>query len=198
MVVERVRQMSVEDFLDFAEQSEEWYEYIDGEPYLMTGGKLNHFAISANITGMLLNLLSGGECRVFGSGMLVKAGVATLVAPDVSVVCGEPETEADTRILLNPTVVVEVISPTSVNHDRVVKRDFYESVASIQAYLIIDQHRPLAELYTRSATGWQLQTFASLDDEVALDALACQLPLRDIYQKIDFEDETGAPAGAES
>ncbi len=198
MVVERVRHMSVEDFLDFAEQSEERYEFIDGEPYLMTGGKLYHFVISRNIVVLLSRLLADTDCLVLPGGMLIRVGVASLVAPDVSVICGEPETEADTRILLNPTVVVEVISPSSINHDRVVKRDFYESVASIQAYLIIDQHRPLAELYTRSETGWQLQTFTSLDDEVALDALACQLPLRDIYQKIDFEDGTGAPASADA
>ncbi|MCE2473714.1 MAG: Uma2 family endonuclease [Anaerolineae bacterium] len=164
----------------------------------MTGGKLYHFVISRNIVVLLSRLLADTDCLVLPGGMLIRVGVASLVAPDVSVICGEPETEADTRILLNPTVVVEVISSSSINHDRVVKRDFYESVASIQAYLIIDQHRPLAELYTRSETGWQLQTFTSLDDEVALDALACQLPLRDIYQKIDFEDGTGAPASADA
>jgi Uma2 family endonuclease len=196
MVVERVRQMSVEEFLDFAEQSEEWYEYIDGELYPMTGGRLNHFAISGNITGMLMNLLSGGKCQVIGAGMLVRAGVATLVAPDVSVVCGQPETEAGTRILLNPTVVVEVISPSSINHDRVLKRDLYESVASIAAYLIVEQDQALVELYRRSETGWHLQSFRSLDDEVPLEALDCRLPLRDIYRNVASEDATGADAGA--
>ena len=171
---------------------------IDGEPYRMGWATYSHSVIITAVLVSLERQISETDCMLLGPGMLVKAGPATLVAPDVSVICGEPETEADTRILLNPTVVVEVISPSSINHDRVVKRDFYESVASIQAYLIIDQHRPLAELYTRSETGWQLQTFTSLDDEVALDALACQLPLRDIYQKIDFEDGTGAPASADA
>ena len=192
MVVERVREMSVEDFLDFAEQSDEWYEYIDGEVCPMTGGKLNHFAISANITGILMNLLSSGKCQVIGAGMLVRAGAATLVAPDVSVVCGEPQTEADSRILLNPTVVVEVISPSSVSHDRVLKRDLYESVASIEAYVIVEQHRALVELYTRGESGRQLQSFRGLDAEVPLEALACGLPLRDIYRNVTIEDEAGA------
>ena len=196
MVVERVRQMSVEEFLDFAEQSEERYEYINGELYPMTGGKLNHFVIGANITGALLNLLSGSQCQVLGGGMLVRTGSATLVAPDVSVVCGQPETEAGTRILLNPTVVVEVISPSSINHDRVLKRDLYQAVASIAAYLIVEQQQALVELYTRSETGWQLQTFRSLDDEVPLEALDCRLPLRDIYRNVAIEDATGADAGA--
>ena len=194
MAVERVRQMSVEDFLDFAEQSEEWYEYFDGEVCPMTGGKLNHFAISANITGMLMNLLSSGKCQVIGAGMLVRAGAATLVAPDVSVLCGEPATEADTRILLNPTVVVEVISPTSVNHDRVLKQDLYESVTSIEAYLIVEQHRALVELYTRGESDWRLQTFRGLDAEAPLEALACRLPLRDMYRGVSFE--AGAASAA--
>ena len=161
MVIERVRQMSVEEFLDFAEQSEDRYEYIDGEICPMTGGKLDHFTIAANITGKLLNLLSGSECQVLSGGMLVRVGAATLVAPDVSVVCGEPETEADTRILLNPTVVMEVISPSSIDHDRVVKRDLYQSLASIHAYLIVDQEQMFAELYTRGKPAGNCRHFPS-------------------------------------
>lgn len=186
MAVERVRQMSAEAFLDFAEASECRYEYIDGEPIKMTGGKLNHFVISANITGTLLNRLSGSECQAIGGGMLVRAGDATLVAPDVSVVCGEAETESGARILRNPILVVEVISPSSIDHDRVVKRGLYQSVDSVQAYLIVDQDQMLAELYTRGESGWDLQTFSQPDDEIPLEALACSLSLRDIYRRIEF------------
>ena len=187
MVIERVRQMSVEEFLDFAEQSEERYEYIDGELYPMTGGKLNHFRIIKNVVLVFERQLEDSEYETIPNGMLIRAGDATLVAPDVSVVCGDPQTEADTRILLNPTVVVEVISPSSARHDRVLKRDLYESVASIQAYLIVEQDQALVELYTRSLTGWQLQTFGSLDDEVELVALGCRLALREIYKSISFD-----------
>ncbi|MCY3977566.1 MAG: Uma2 family endonuclease, partial [Chloroflexi bacterium] len=164
MVIERVRQMSVEEFLDFAERSEYRYEYIDGEPIKMTGGKLNHFDIISNILFELRLLLAETDCRTLPNGMLVRVGDASLVSPDVIVACGEPETEADTRILLNPILVVEIISPSSVDHDRVVKRDFYQTVDSIQAYLIVEQDRPLVELYTRSETGWRLQAFSKLDD----------------------------------
>ncbi len=186
MVIERVQQMSVEEFLDFAEISEERYEYIDGEPIKMSGGKLNHFRIINRLQVLLERLLPDSDYEVLGSGMLVRVGEASLVAPDVSVVSGEPETESDTRILLNPILVVEVLSPSSVDHDRVVKRDFYQSVDSIQAYLIVDQHRMLAELYTRIEKGWHLRTFSQTDEEIPLEALNCRLPLRDIYQRIEF------------
>ena len=187
MVIERVQKMSVEEFLDFAESSEEWYEYIDGEPIKMTGGKLNHFRIISRLQLLLASLLADSDNEVLGSGMLVRVGDASLVAPDVSVVSGKPETEADTRILLNPILVVEVTSPSSADHDRTVKRDFYQSVDSIQAYLVVDQHRMLAELYTRSETGWHLRTFSQPDDEAPLEALNCRLSLGDIYNNVEFE-----------
>jgi len=187
MVIERVQKMSVEQFLDFAENAEERYEYIDGEPIEMTGGKLNHFRLINRLQQLLESLLPDSDCEVLGSGMLLRVGDASLVSPDVIVVCGEPETESDTRILLNPILVVEVTSPSSIDYDRVVKRDFYESVDSIQAYLIVDQHRMLVELYARGETGWHLQTFSQSDDELQLEALNCSLSLRDIYRNVDFE-----------
>ncbi|MCY4060840.1 MAG: Uma2 family endonuclease [Chloroflexi bacterium] len=187
MVIERVQKMSVEEFLNFAERSEYPYEFIEGEPIEMTGGKLNHFRLINRLQQLLESLLPDSDCEVLGSGMLVRVGDASLVSPDVIVVCGEPETESDTRILLNPILVVEVTSPSSIDHDRVVKRDFYESVDSIQAYLIVDQDRMLAELFARTETGWHLQTFSQSDEEVPLKALNCSLSLRDIYRNVEFE-----------
>ncbi len=200
MVIERVQKMSVEEFLDFAESSEEWYEYIDGEPIKMTGGKLNHFDIISNILFELRVLLADTECRTLPNGMLVRAGDASLVSPDVIVVCGEPLTEADTRILLNPILVVEVTSPSSINRDRVMKRDYYGDVASIQAYLVVDQHRLFAELYTRNGNRWRIDSYAKIDDEVPLAALNCSLSLRDIYRNVDFDagDASGANEGDDS
>ncbi|MCY4540497.1 MAG: Uma2 family endonuclease [Chloroflexi bacterium] len=194
MVIERVRQMSVDEFLDFAENSEDRYEYIDGELVQLTDGKLDHFRIIANVTVRFASLFADRDYLVLGSGMLVKAGDARLVAPDVSVVRGEPETESETRVLLNPILVVEVTSPSSIEHDRISKREYYSNVASIEAYLIVDQHRVFVELYTRSDTGWHIQYFSDLGDEVPLAALECSLPLREIYQRISFEEQPPAPA----
>ena len=188
MVVERVRQMSVEEFLDFAEQSVDWYEYYDGKIHRMTSTKFNHNVIS-HILGLLLGIrLADTDCQVLGAGQGVRAGEDSYLIPDLSVVCGHAETEVDTRILLNGGRSHVAV----FNHDRVVKRDFYHSVDSIQAYLIVEQHRPLVELYTRSETGWRLQAFSELDDEIPLDALGCRVPLQDIYRNIKFDDESAA------
>ena len=112
MVAEQVRRMSVDEFLDFAENSEDRYEYIDGELVQLTDGKLDHFRIIANVTTRFSSLFADRDYLVLGSGMLVKAGETRLVAPDVSVIRGEPETESETRVLLNPILVVEVTSPS--------------------------------------------------------------------------------------
>ena len=194
MVVERVRQMSVAEFLDFAESSEDRYEYIDGELVPKTGGKLNHFRIINRLQVLLQRLLPSSDCEVLGSGMLVRAGDANLLSPDVIVLCGEPETVSETRILLNPILVVEVTSPSSIDYDRGSKRQSYAEVRSVAAYMVIDQHRPLVELYTRSETGWHIQCFDDLEEAVPLEALDCRLPLSEIYASIDFDAETSASA----
>ena len=187
MVIERVQKMSIEEFLDFAESSEELYEYIDGEPIKMTTPTFRHNIIGSNIAFSLRTLLAGNNCQVLGMGQGVRAGETRLLVPDVCVVCEAPLLEADTRILLNPILVVEVTSPSSIDRDRVMKRDFYGDVPSIQAYLIVEQQRALVELYTRDGSRWWIDSYANIDDEVPLEALNCSLSLRDIYHNVDFD-----------
>ena len=91
--------------------------------------------------------------------------------------------------LLNPVVVAEVTSPSSIEYDRGEKREFYFDVPSIQAYLIVDQHRVCAELCTRAEGGWQTQSFTSVDEVVPLDALNCDLPLSQVYRGISFDPQ---------
>ena len=189
MVIERVHQMTVAEFLAFEESSDIKNEFIDGELNPMTGGSLNHSRIIAKLITALGIRLAETNCDVLSSDMRVRVGPSRFVYPDVSVFCGEPETEYNTLTLLNPTLVVEVTSPSSIDYDRGTKRELYGDVPSIAAYLVIDQHRALVELYTRIETGWQLQRFADLDDVVPLEALDCDLPLVDIYRGIVFEED---------
>ena len=89
--------------------------------------------------------------------------------------------------LMNPFFVVEVTSPSSEDRDRLDKMDYYYDVPSIEAYLIVDQHRVFAELHTRENSGWQRQAFTELDDVISLAMLNCELPLAEIYRGIKFE-----------
>ena len=188
MIAEQVRQMTVAEYLAFVESSEDWYEYIDGELCPMTGTKYNHNVISYSLGFHLGILLADTDCQVLGTGQGIKAGETRFLIPDVSVVCGEPVTEENTRLLLNPILVAEVTSPSTVDIDRGSKREFYGDVPSIQDYLVVDQHRVLVELYTRRESGWHLQCFSDLKEDVPLEALDCNLPLREIYRGIVFDE----------
>ena len=100
-----------------------------------------------------------------------------------------PYYEDDSRlVLLNPTLVVEVTSQTTATYDRGLKREFYQQIPSVQAYLIIDQHRVYAELYTRQESGWFMQTFTEIDDIIPLEMLNCELPLSQVYRGINMTE----------
>ena len=195
MVIERVQEMSVEEFLDFAESSEEWHEYIDGELYPMTTPTFRHNIIGNNIAFSLRLLLAGKNCQALGMGQGVRASETRFLIPDVCVVCEEPLLETDTRILLNPVLVGEVTSPTTVNIDRGAKRDYYFNVPSIEIYLVVDQQRLFVELHTRDGNSWRIETYSNMDDEIPLEALGIRLPLRDIYQRVELEEEPPSSAG---
>ena len=106
----------------------------------------------------------------------------------MSVVRGEPAYGDDNQvILLNPTVVVEVTSPSSHSYDHVDKVALYGSVSSIQGYLILDQERVCAQWYTRSESGWHLRQFSDLADEIALEPLGCTLRLADVYRSVKLD-----------
>ncbi len=187
VLAERARPMTVEEFLDFAECREERYEFIDGEVYEMSNTRFHHNIICHNIGFLLGNALVSRNCQVLGTGQGVKISDTRVLVPDASVVCGEPHLEGDTRLLLNPDLVVEITSPSTASFDRGFKRECYFEVPSIQAYLIVEQERPLVELHTRGRTGWQIRSSTGMDDDAPLDALDCRLPLREIYANVEFE-----------
>ena len=194
LIGEGVLQMSVAEYLAFEEDSEIKHEYIDGEAYPMTGGTLNHSRIAMNTAFGIRSRMNRSGCEVLNSDMRVRVSPTRYVYPDLSVVCGNAKTADNATNLLNPILVAEVTSPSTIDSDRVIKRDFYQTVQSIQAYLVIDQHRLLVELYTRQEDGWLLQRFADLDAVIPLTHLDCELPLADIYHGIQFEQEDPATA----
>ena len=119
--------------------------------------------------------------------MRLKISASKYVYPDLSVVCGKAQLEDNDTTLLNPIVVIEVVSPSSAAYDREVKLEFYRSLPSIAAYLIVDQSQYFVELHTRTESGWHWQTFNDLADIIPLEAIGTELPLAEIYRGIAFE-----------
>ena len=181
-------QMTVEQYLAFDEASDIQHEFIDGELIPMPGGSGPHNLVVARTTIALGVALEDRDCFIFGSQMRVSVDENKYLFPDVSVVRGEPAYGDDNQvILLNPTVVVEVTSPSSHSYDHVDKVALYGSVSSIQGYLILDQERVFANWYTRSESGWRLRQFSDLADEIALEPLGCTLRLAEVYRGVTLQ-----------
>ena len=126
---------------------------------------------------------------VHTSDMRIRVSETRYVYPDVSAVRGEEVYEDESELtLLNPVLVVEVTSPSSVSNDRIDKLGLYLVVPSIEAYLIVDQDRIRADLYTRADDGWLLRVFSRPDDVIPLATLDCQLPLAQVYRGIAFAE----------
>ncbi len=186
--------MSPQEYLAFERASEEKHEYADGEIFAMSGGTLEHSNIAANVMGELRNGLRGRPCRVLTSDMRLKIlSTDRYVYPDVTVVCGQPAFEDATRdILLNPVLVVEVLSDSSEAYDRGDKFAQYRSLTSMNEYVLASQKTPRLEIFTRQPGGriWELCAYGP--GEVAhLASVGCDLAVDAVYEQV-FE---ASPAG---
>lgn len=184
------QRMTPAEYLAFERASDIRHEYFNGEVYDMSGASRRHNLIQVGISASLFQQTQGRPCEVYGSDMRVKVSATGLYTyPDVSIVCGEPELE-DSHLdtLLNPTILIEVISPSTEGYDRGRKSEQYRRIASLQEYLLVTQDRPYVEQYWRQTQGWLFQDIAGLDTQISLSSIACTLLLGSIYHKVTFEE----------
>ena len=187
MAIQTERAMTVAEYLEWEVRQELRHEYIDGAIFEMSGGTGEHSVIIGNIQGLLWNRLRFPLYTVHTSNMRVRFSPSRYVYPDLSVVRGESKYDDASRLnLLNPVFVVEVTSPTSSVRDRVDKLAYYLDVPSTEAYLIVDQDRFRADLYTRAGDGWHVRVFNQAEDVIPLPVLECELPLAQVYRGIEF------------
>ena len=185
MAIQTEPKLTVAEYLAWEERQDCKHEYIDGEIIEVTGGTLTHSRIKTNIGGMLFALLDLSAYVLCNSDMRLRINSTRYVYPDFSIVRGEPRLEDEKELtLLNPVTVVEVTSPASASYDRIDKLGFYHEVPSIEAYLIVEQDRPRADLYTRAEEGWYVRVYNRPDDVIPLAALNCELPLEQVYRGI--------------
>ncbi|MCY4466622.1 MAG: Uma2 family endonuclease [Chloroflexi bacterium] len=176
---------TLDEFLEREERATVKHQLVAGKIYSMAGGTDAHSEIAVNVTAEIHFRLRGKDCGTLNSDMLVRIDEHNAVYPDVSVVCGERRFADDGRLaLLNPVLVVEVTSPSTITDDRGWKLELYKSLPSLRACLIIDQQRIFAELHTRADDGWLLQTFDSLDELIPLAALNIELPMAQVYADV--------------
>lgn len=166
-------------------------EYISGEIVAMSGASLAHNLITVNTVTQLYNQLTEGGCRVFTSDMRVGIGAGiSYFYPDVSVVCDEPRFEDDTLdILVNPLVIIEVLSTSTESYDRGEKFAHYRQLESLQEYILIAQDRVRVEHYLRQGKQWLLSEFSVLEDVLPLVSIGAELSLHQIYRFVELETD---------
>ena len=169
---------TVEQYLEMERASEEKHEYLDGEIYLMSGASANHNLIVGTLLGILYNQLRQRPCVYFPSDMRVKVSNTGLYTyTDISVVCEPPQLESDPQdTLLNPTLMVEVLSPSTESYDRGKKFQHYRALKSLHEYLLISQDSARIERHLRQPNNeWLLTDAAGLDAMLELPSIQCTL-----------------------
>jgi Uma2 family endonuclease len=180
--------LSAEEYLILERGSGMKHELLDGEMIAMTGGSWAHGLIIGNMVTALNNRLEGGSCSVIPSDLRVRAAADFFTYPDVVVVCGPPEfDDCHQDTVLNPVVMVEVLSPSTESYDRGRKFEHYGMIDSLKEYVLITQGRPRVEHYLRQEGHvWTFTELSGLEAVLSLSSLGCEIPLSHLYKRIVF------------
>lgn len=188
--------LTPDEYLDWELRQPERHEFYRGEVFQTAGGSEPHARIITNALLALTSALDGRDCVVYTEALGVRVEAADLFTyPDLSVVCGEAAFYDERRTrLLNPLVLVEVLSASTERYDRTTKARFYRQIPSLEAYLLISQDAPAVDVLTRDGDGWRLTT--ERDGAVEVGPLGATLALDAVYRGVDFPDPStlGRPA----
>jgi Uma2 family endonuclease len=186
-----VSKVSEEEYLAIDRAAEFRHEFLDGEIIAMSGGSMRHARLGASVFGQIYVALQGSECEAFASDFRVRVSSRMYAYPDTVVVCGQPVL-ADERqdILLNPTVIVEVLSPSTERYDRGVKLQYYRGIQSLRDYILVAQDQIRVEQYTRGASPiWTLRDYQGPEETLLIESIGVSLPLARIYERVEFPAE---------
>jgi Uma2 family endonuclease len=186
MATDPKQRLTIQEYLILERQAETKSDYLDGELFAMSGASREHNLISGNVFAALHTQLAEGPCEVYASDMRLRTPDDLLTYPDVVVVCGEPQfgdSELDT--LLNPTVIVEVLSKSTESYDRLTKLDHYKRISSLAEILLVAQERPRVEHWVRQGDGrWIVEDIEDLGATVELPSIRCELSLETMYRRV--------------
>ena len=175
------------------------HEYHAGEILAMSGGTYQHSRINTNFISELSQRLKGGPCFALESNMRLRIARADkYVYPDCMVVCGEPvfdPLDVNLTTITNPSVIVEVLSDSTEAYDRGEKFTAYRDLPSVKEYVLVSQHRPMAETFFRQDDGiWRFSAFQGLDAITMLPSVQIGIPLSDVYAGLTFLPAAVPPA----
>ncbi len=181
--------LTPDEYLEIERNAETKSEYFGGQMFAMAGASESHNLVALNVAAELQRQMRGRPCRVYTNDMRVQVSESGLYTyPDVIAVCGERQFRDERRdTLLNPTLLVEVLSETTASYDRLGKFALFRRLPSLCEYVLMAQDEPRIERYVRQADGsWNLTEMRLMTETVTLDAVGCTLTLTDIYADVEF------------
>lgn len=182
--------LSVEDYFLQEAKADQKSEYHNGEVKMMAGASHQHNQIVSNTLGELFQCLKKLACRIYANDMLVEQPDCNrYVYPDISILCEEPildkHEQAGVDILLNPQIIIEVLSQSTALYDRSEKFDCYKKIPSLENYILIDSQKIWLEVFQKTNQGWLGNTYKMPNDKINI--IECELLLEDIYQNVKFD-----------
>ena len=183
--------LTPEEYLEMERQAPTKSEYLRGEVFALAGASRQHAAITVNMIVALVARLKGRSCEVYGSDLRVKVPPTGLYTyPDVSVICGKAQFEDRQQdTLVNPTAIFEILSRSTEGYDRGEKFANYRTLESMTDFIMISQYRPLVEHYARQPDEtWLLTSYEGLKAVLLLPSIGCELPLAEIYDKVEWTE----------
>ncbi len=177
---------SIEEYLQIENEAVEKHEYYKGEIFAISGAGNRHNIISINIIVAVFNSLKGKSCQPFGSDMRIHIPQNTLFTyPDISIICGDITNPGeDENSATNPTVIIEILSPSTRNYDRGLKFMLYRAIPTLKEYILVEAESIHVEQFAINKEGlWQLKEFSNQNDHLILESLDVILPLKEIYDR---------------
>lgn len=181
---------SAADYLEFERFAQEKHEFLDGSVYAMAGESPRHSTICFNLYGIVHNQLRGKKCRGFSPNMKIATSEKGLFSyPDLAIVCAAPRFHDEkSDVLTNPTVIFEVLSPSTESYDRGEKFLRYTNyIETLNDYVLISQDAPLIEHYCKQENGgWEKFEYSGIEAVLKLAAIECEIYLKDLYELVEF------------
>ncbi|MFN0049351.1 MAG: Uma2 family endonuclease [Cytophagales bacterium] len=191
MSAQAITHYSIEDYLHREREASEKSEYFKGEIFMMAGASFAHNRMNENLSIRVGTFLEGKSCQSFSRDFRIHIPENTLFTyPDLVVVCGEPalfDEEEDT--VLNPTIIVEILSASTASYDRGEKFALYREITTLKEYVLIDSTKVWAEVWSKNKEGlWTLaQELKRIDDKIYFNAIGFTLSLADVYKNSKIE-----------
>ena len=189
--IPKASKLTVEEYLAIEEKAESRSEFYDGQMFLMAGASREHNTIFSNLFLNLAIPLKGARCRIFGTDQRVRIERTGLYTyPDLLIVCGTPEYAPENRnTLINPRVVIEILSDSTEHYDRTTKFRHYKKLPSVMEYVLVAQNEPVIERYIRLPDGqWAQTDFVGLEATLALATVPASVPLAEVYLDVEFRN----------